>query len=225
MAVLNKVRKARTVTEKTYKKLVNAIASNRFLPGEQLVAETLANELGVSRTPVRDALLMLEQEGLVEVVTGVGVFVKGLELDDLLELFEFREVIERFAISKMAVTPNSDLLKQLRKKLESFGDLVDLKQVNAAADADLEFHHALVVATGNVRMKDTWEMMATQLRRFWVDGRLEPARAQADVHECLLILAALESGDEAEALRRLQEHLASTRQSLIDWRQNMSMSS
>ena len=99
MGSLTKVRKTQTVTSRVYKRLSRAILQNELLPGEHLVAEALAERFGVSRTPVREALQILEHEGLVETVGSSGTFVTGLELSDLLRIFEFREAIELHALT------------------------------------------------------------------------------------------------------------------------------
>lgn len=221
MTTLNKVRKAQTVTQKTYNKLAQAISSNTLLPGQQLIADSLASELGVSRTPVREAFLILAQDGLVELVPGVGAFVKGLELEDLLELFEFRESIEIYAVKSFVRNPKPALIDKLKSSLENHRDPQSRTAIDAAAEADLEVHYSLVKALNNRRMLNTWETIARQLRRFWVDGRSEPGRARADIEESLTILDAIENQDAERALNLMKEHLDTSRQSLIEWRKSL----
>ena len=221
MPSLNKVRRPRTATQKIHDRLARAIARNYLKPGAQLVAESLAHQLGVSRTPVREALMLLEREGLVESLSGRGVFVKGLELSDLLHIFEFREAIEMQAL-RLAASSDGDLpstLVRMRDELLTLRDPRSSEEVEVAADTDLKFHRALVAAAGNPRMTDAWDQLATQLRRFWVDGRTAPGRAKTDIEECLAVLACVEAGDTNGAVRALQAHLAATRRALVAWRE------
>jgi GntR family transcriptional regulator, rspAB operon transcriptional repressor len=216
MAPLRRVSRTTSVTQRTYRSLERAIAQNRLRPGQPLVIADLAEELGVSRTPVREALLMLEKAGLVEVTNG-RLSVAGLGTGDLDEVFEFREAIERYCVRKLAQRPDERRLRPLRDLLAAYeGDVVD--DPEAAAKADLRFHRTVVVLAGNERMVAAWDQMATNLQRFWQDGRANVNRIRHDVHECLAIIAALETGNAETAERVLTDHLRQAKAALEAWR-------
>ncbi len=213
---MRRVYKTKSVTEKVYSKLRKAISRNELSPGQALNIETLAQELGVSRTPVREALLMLKQEGLVDAETRT-TFVTGLSLKDLEEIFELREAVEAYALKMVARQRLLKPLEAVGRQLRSLESPGSPDETTRAAEVDLEFHRALVVASANRRLIEVWDQMSVQLRRFWEAGRDSQERVKEDIRDCLEILAALEAGSEEEALAILERHLAKTKGAIADW--------
>lgn len=213
------VYKTKTVTERVYNRLKKAIIKNDLLPGQTLTIEGLAQGLGVSRTPVREALLMLKQEGLVEgdMISGRGTFVAGLTHDDLQEIFEVREAVELFAIQVVIDRIRASQLQNMRKKLEQHLSPTNAQEVASAAEADLEFHRAIVEATGNKRLREVWNQLAVQFRRFWDEGRTSSDRAKEDIQDCLKVIASLEQGESEQAMTALKQHLEKTRKAISSW--------
>lgn len=216
MVKIRKIQKNKTTTQKTYYHLERAISQNTLLPGQLLVITELAAELGVSRTPVREALLMLEKAGLVEVCNG-RMIVSGLHLADLAEVFEFREAIELFALDKLIATGSDTDVQALKQPLEPYQDM-PAQRVEAAARADLAFHRALVAHAGNSRMLASWDQMAKQLQRFWHDERFDVARVQADIHTCLRLADLIAERQALAAAQCLRQHLQQTKVALSHWR-------
>lgn len=216
MATLRRIQKTTSVTQKTYRSLERAIAQNRFAPGQALVIADLAEELGVSRTPVREALLMLEKAGLVETVNG-RLVVAGLSLHDLNEVFEVREAIELFCIDKAAEHADRTRLQALRDGIATHSTAVDPDRGEAAAQADLRFHRELVMLADNERLLGAWDQMATHLQRFWQDGRANIDRIRQEIQECIDISDALLAGDSVAAARALKAHLRHTKEALSVW--------
>jgi DNA-binding GntR family transcriptional regulator len=216
MATLRRIHKTTSVTQKTYRSLERAIAHNRLTPGQVLVIAELAEELGVSRTPVREALLMLEKAGLVEAHNG-RIVVAGLSLEDLDEVFEFREAIELFCLEKAAEPTRRGRLEALGAAIAAHLDAEDPDGADAAAQADLRFHRELVALADNDRLLAAWDHLATHLQRFWQDGRANVGRVRSDIQECVAIVQALQAGDAAEASRILKVHLRHTKEALSAW--------
>lgn len=212
MGTLRRVRRSTSVTQRTYERLELAITRHRLVPGAALVVTELAQELGVSRTPVREALMLLERVGLVETLNGRAT-VAGLANHDLDEVFEFREMIELFCLRKLADNGNAATFKALRRVLDG-GDA----SPEDAAVADISFHHSLVVLADNARLLEAWEQLATHLRRFWHDGRSDGRRGYADVRRCRAVIVALERRDASEASAVLLDHLRDARAALSRWR-------
>lgn len=216
MSTFRRVYKTQSITQKTYNQLERAISQNRLMPGQQLVIGDLAEELGVSRTPVREALLMLAKAGLVESENG-RMTVSGLSLSDLDEVFEFRQAIELFSVDKVIEVVPDVRLKILRELLEPYKDIEEIADYAASAAADLKFHRSLVILAGNSRMLASWDQMATQLQRFWQDGRANVSRIKSDIKECLAITDAVEQRDGDSASKLLKDHLLQTKLSLTNW--------
>jgi DNA-binding GntR family transcriptional regulator len=225
MPKMRKIQKSKSTTQKTYRQLERAISQNDLIPGQLLVITELAADLGVSRTPVREALLMLEQAGLVEVDNG-RMIVSGLSLADLEEVFEFRQAIEIFALDKVIERSTSKQLQTLKATLEPYqhvgadigADIGADVDIEAAARADLAFHRTLVLLAGNNRMLTSWDQMALQLQRFWQDGRNNIDRIQRDIAECLDMANLIEAHESAAAAQLLRSHLQQTKASLASWR-------
>jgi GntR family transcriptional regulator, gluconate operon transcriptional repressor len=215
MNQLRRIHKTSSVTQKTYRSLERAIAQNRLVPGQVLVIADLAEELGVSRTPVREALLMLEKAGLVKIANG-RMAVTGLSQTDLDEVFEFREAIELFCLEKVAEHAPPDRISRLRHIVSEHVGAEPAGAEEAAA-ADLKFHRSVVALADNGRLLGAWDQMATHLQRFWQDGRANLGRVKLDIDDCMLIVRALEEGDVATASSLLREHLRQTKAALSAW--------
>ena len=213
---MRRVYKTKSVTEKVYAKLRRAISRNDLLPGQALSIETLAQELGVSRTPVREALLLLKQDGLVDTETRTA-FVAGLSLKDLGEIFELREAVEAHALKLVARQSTLKPLEAVGRHLRESERPTSREEIKRATEVDLEFHRALVVASSNRRLLEVWDQMSIQLRRFWEDGRDSQKRATEDVQDCLQILSALEAGAFKVATTILEQHLGKTKGAITDW--------
>lgn len=215
MATLRRVRKTVTVTQRTYRTLERAIAQRRLAPGQPLVIADLAQELGVSRTPVREALLMLQKAGLVEVGNG-RMTVAGLSSVDLDEVFEVREAIELFCVRKAAESVDRVRVQELRALITPHLEANPMDAAEAAA-ADLRFHRALVAAADNQRLLGAWDHAGTHLERFWHDGRANRSRVRSDIAECAAVIDAIEEGDGDAAAAALRHHLHQTKAALAAW--------
>lgn len=213
---VRRVYKTKSVSEKTYLRIERAILRRELEPGRALVINDLAETLGVSRTPVREALLLLEKAGLVRNENG-RITVSDMSLDDLEEVFEVRQAIELFSVQKIVESGSPGKLKGIREALEAYRNPSDRAEAEAAATLDLKFHHTLVVATGNERMIGVWDQMATELQRFWNHGSANLSRIRSDVEECLAIVTALEEGDAPRASKLLLDHLNQTKLALSKW--------
>ena len=219
MTKLGRVSRTRSVTDRTYDRIKHAIVTNAFEPGQTLAAESLARQLGVSRTPVRDALLMLRNEGFVEgdAVRGKGMVVAGLRLEDLDDLFDLRFAIEAGALTLLVERCEDTVLHAMREQLLKHRDPEDDEEAEAASLADLAFHRAFVRATGNNHFLRAWDQLASQLKRFWDAGRTIPGRAREDVEESLAIADALIARDADSARAELAGHLANSREEITAW--------
>lgn len=212
--------KTRSLTEKTYRRIERAILRRELEPGEPLVINDLAGKLGVSRTPVKEALLLLERSGLVQSDDG-RMRVAKLSLGDLEEVFEVREAIELYALGKIAdagevSTQLANLYDALTKQRNPTGP----NGARAASELDLKFHRAIVAAAGNSRLLSVWDQTATELQRFWSDGVGSLSRIAADVDECIGIVDAIRGCDAEAAAELLLVHLDQTKRALASWQRD-----
>jgi DNA-binding GntR family transcriptional regulator len=199
-----------SLVELAFNRLSQEILSGRTDPGERLVEEQLTRRLGISRAPLREALRLLAQQGLVEHIPRRGVRVATLSDEDVRELYEVREVLERHAVKSR---PAGADLSGLRAALGVMGKATETGDRLAIADAHRQFHVAVVALGGNRQLSALYESvlvriqlyMAVNLRR-----EAEVADAADGVHRHERLMAAVERGDADEVLAELSAHGART---------------
>lgn len=186
----------------------SAITGGQLRPGAPIRQDALAARLEVSRVPLREALKILEGEGLVEHKVHRGYFVTELSLDDLREVYRIRELLEAEAVRQAAARTDAWLLETLERaqcEVERAGVTGD---VTAMAAANRRFHFALFEASGMprlVRLIGTlWDSTDAYRSLYYA----EPPNRERVVQEHRAVLDALRAGDTDDALRRLDRHRA-----------------
>jgi len=200
----------RQAAPQLYELLREAIVSLALPPGTALVRPELAAHYGVSQTPVRDALMRLEEEGLVDVIPQAGTRVSKIDLDRAGQAHFLRRAIEQELVRELASAGNAALVKRLRALLDVQQAQVQSADFEAFAAADQEFHRELYAAAN---MQDLWQLVYSRsghidrLRRLHLPALGKAQRIQND-H--VLIVEAIAAGDPALAEQRLREHLSHT---------------
>ncbi len=196
----------------TYKILKNMIITREILPGKKIIEETLAQEIGVSRTPIREALFRLEHEGIVEIIPRRGAFVVKQSKDDIIEIMQIREVLE--ALTVRLATPlleKSDILK-LRSCLETLrATPEEERHVIEYNDSELEFHGMLLAKCPNQMLKQMMGMVNARLQIIRLRTVVLPGRAQKSLDEHAAILEMIEKGNAEGAERMMRKHVISVR--------------
>jgi DNA-binding GntR family transcriptional regulator len=185
-----------------------AILSGRLAPGQSLVERRLAELLGVSKTPVREALISLASTGLVTVHPNRGVVVRQLDVDDLARIYEVRLLLEPWAVARTASAPPPEALAEARAALARARTLLAASDHSELSLANRRFHQALYAACGNeivVRQLDDLQHLTalgivSLLWERWPTWEEEFAE-----HEQLL--AVVEKGDVPEAERLARTHV------------------
>lgn len=205
--------------EKAYIEIRDRIKKGIWGPGYRLVERTVAEELGVSRTPVRAAFERLFSEGLVELVPNRGAVVVNLSTEDAIEILQMREALEVLAC-RLAVPRLTD------KDLERLkGILVEMKK--AVHDNDLfrysdlngAFHRIIVDASGSRRLAETLDLLKTQTVRHRLTSLLTPGRARSSLAEHEAILRGLtrsrKTGTSRYAEEAMRRHIEGLLASLL----------
>lgn len=191
-------------------RLSREILSGRTDPGERLVEEQLTRRLGISRAPLREALRLLAQQGLVEHIPRRGVRVATLSDDDVRELYEVRDVLERHAVG--AIRPGADL-SALRAALAVMRTATDAGDRLAVADAHRRFHVEVVALGGNRQLCTLYESVLVRLQLYMAVNlrrEAEVAEPSDGVHRHEHLLAAVAEGDAEGILAALSGHGART---------------
>jgi len=208
---------ARSLGDDIADRLRAAILSGHFGPGERLGEERLAQRMGVSRGPVRDAFAKLERQGLVVIKRNRGAFVARLTPEDLDELYTLRLAIERLALQRAcALASEADLagMQELVGEIARHTRAGISEQL--AADLDLRFHDLIYQAARHRRLGETWAQIRPQIHILLL-SRNVVARDFRDLvvvaHQELL--DALRDRDEVRAVAILEEHLHGSYQRVL----------
>jgi DNA-binding GntR family transcriptional regulator len=199
-----------SLVELAVERLSREILSGRTDPGERLVEEQLTRRLGISRAPLREALRLLAQQGLVEHIPRRGVRVATLSDADVRELYEVRDVLERHAV---ATFPRDADRSALRGALDVMRKATESGDRLAVADAHRRFHVELVALAGNRQLSAVYESVLVRLQLYMAVNLRREAEvaAPADgVHRHERLTAVVEDGDADAILAELNRHGART---------------
>lgn len=195
-----------TLADQAYDRLLRRIVSGSLAAGTRLAEEELSAKLGISRTPVRAALLRLQQEGLLEALPGRGCQVKSFAPDAVRELFECRAILEENALDlAFAALPREELLKlRLLLTQPGSGD----KQKKASLEADEKLHAIIARHCPNRTLADMLGQLTRQTAA-WRNYRTLAADAEyaRATNERLEIIDAILSGRRAAARALLRSHI------------------
>ena len=203
------------IADSVYAALLDAIFTGRIRPGTKLSVPALASALGVSRSPVREAVQRLIAERLAREEPRRGAVVASVSTAELARLYEVREVLEGLAARLAVENQGRRLVNELRAVLAAHEQAVDSAALDAHTEADLRFHSLIRTASANPELISMLDAIQTRVRLAMVTTTVTagPRRALRD-HQA--ILAAISAGDPDLAERSAREHIARLRQSLLD---------
>lgn len=190
------------------------IYEGAYRPGAPLRQEQLAAELNVSRTPLREALRMLEREGLVRVAPGRGLRVVSADLPELLDAYEAREMVDGLAARLAARRGDGELVERLRLVLEAQAAALAPWAPGDYTAANVSFHRALVEGAGNPYVLAQLPLVRMTSQIFTPLKLIDSTRAASAVVEHEAIAAAVGARDEREAERLARDHIRTTIASL-----------
>lgn len=196
-----------SLTETAYLRLKEEILDNRMPPGFQAMEPELAQRLGMSRTPVREAVIRLQDEGLVEVIPRRGMRVLPLSADDMREIYQVLVCVEGEAAALLAASPPSpERLAGLRSAVADMEAALEADDLDAWADADNRYHVELVTQCGNRRLAGiamTFQNQVHRARMLTLRLRNKPVKSTAEHREQIDAIA---SGDPVTARRTYRAH-------------------
>jgi DNA-binding GntR family transcriptional regulator len=200
--------------EEAYRHLKTRIMSADLPPGASLNELEIAAALGTSRTPVREAIRKLEQEGLAMRYPNRGAIVTKLSMTDVLEIWQLREILEPAACALAADRIDREALARVESTFLALrGQEMGPEAYEAFLRADMGLHGLIVDSTGNATLRSVLGMLNERIVQVRVVT--SPARFQSAVAEHLAIVAALKARDAQEAMAAMRRHLERARQSLV----------
>ncbi len=154
---------APTLSEHVYQALMQAILKGKLGPGEHLVEQALADQFGVSRMAVREAIRKLANDGLVEVIPNRGTFTLQFTSDDIVEIFDLRAMLEKLAVRRITERGRRSDLALLEDLVDEMKEVEQTEDRVAAATVDTKFHQKLAELSGYRRLSRFWRSMSAQI--------------------------------------------------------------
>ena len=195
--------------------LRNAIIEGVLKPGERLMEIQVSEELGVSRTPVREAIRKLELEGFVVMIPRRGTYVSDLSIKDINEVFEVRTALDVLAAGMAAERITVDELEQMERLLVELGEYIEQNDIEKIVEADSKFHDLLYSASRNNRLVGIINNLREQLTRFRSLSMSYPGRLKEMLVEHTRLVESLGMRNVSLAKRLAGVHMANAEQTLL----------
>lgn len=201
--------------EVVFKTLRNAIVHGEFEPGERLMEVTLAKRLGVSRTPVREAMRMLELEGLVVMIPRRGAEVARITAKDLSDALEIRMALEDLAAGLACKRIDDEGKERLKQSYADFKKAVSSKIIPEIVDADVAFHNTIMDMTNNPRLISMSQSLREQVYRYRVEYVKDFSYHDKLIAEHEALMNAIIARDEEKAKETTRIHIYDQEQIVI----------
>lgn len=198
-----------------YKSLRKEILTGRINPGEHLLELEISSKLGVSRTPVREALRMLELEGLVIMLPRRGARVSKITEKSMQDVLEVRESLDALCVELACERITAQEKEELRRACEAFEKAVATNDSRKIAEADVRFHDILMKAAKNDRLVDIEENLSQSMYRFRYEYINEGSGHDNLVAEHRRIYDSVINGDRIEAAAAARLHIENQRASIL----------
>ena len=187
--------------------LRQAILTGELKPGERLMEIHLANKLGVSRTPIREAIRKLELEGLVIMIPRRGAEVAQITEKSMNDVLEVRRAMDALCVELACERISEQELKALGDACQAFEEAVKGSDIKIIAQADVAFHDIIVQATGNLRLVQLVNNLSEQMYRYRFEYLKDASRHQSLIEEHRLIYGSIIKKDKEEASKAAKLHI------------------
>ena len=193
--------------EEVFNTLRDQILKGELSPGDRLMEIHLADRLGVSRTPVREAIHMLEREGLAITIPRRGAQVAKMTEKELSDVLEVRQVLDELAITKACAVATSDLIDRLEASVMDFREAVKTGDPKLIVEEDESFHRIIYEAADNPRMLSILDNLREQMYRFRFEYIREEKNYDMLIEEHKQIIECLKRGDVDGVRAAMHTHL------------------
>jgi len=198
-----------------FQTLRQAILREDLAPGERLMEIPLANKLGVSRTPLREAIRMLEQEGLVVMIPRRGAQVAGISEKSLRDVLEVRKSLEKLAVELACERMTEENMKEMNRAEEAFSAAVHEGDALRIAETDEQFHDVIYNSTGNTKLVQLLNNLREQMYRYRLEHIKDEKSRLSLLEEHQRMMTALRSRDVELAKKAAGEHIVNQENNVI----------
>jgi phosphonate utilization transcriptional regulator len=205
-----------SLTTVVQQEIERAILAGEYEPGSKLIEATLAEKMGVSRGPVREAFRMLEEAGLVRNEKNRGVFVRAIPLEEALEIFDLRAAMDELVGRQLARNITPAQLKEIRELVDQMEKAVKAEDARNYHLLNLRFHDRLVEMAGNSKVTAIYRKLIKELSLFRRINLAENTVLPVSAGEHRQIVKAIASGDAEVAGKAMYEHVMESKQRTVD---------
>lgn len=202
-----KIEGFKPLREIVFENLREAILEGKLEPGQRMMEIQLAEQLGVSRTPVREAIRKLELEGLVIMIPRKGAYVADVSIKDIMEVLEIRVVIEGLAASLAVERMTDEELDELEMLFYQFKQCYQKDDIEGMIQKDVEFHERIFASARNNKLMQISQGLSEQIYRFRVTYISEYNKAKELVEEHQAILEALAQRNAEKVYEYATKHI------------------
>ncbi len=208
MDLFDQKKENKSLTSIIFEKIREDILNGMYNPGEKIVEAKLADELGVSRTPVREALKQLELDGLVENIPNRGVIVKGVTAQDIMDIYTIRETIEaiaaKWSVERMT-QEDLDSLKEIYELMEFYTFKNDVDKI---FELNTKFHELIYSATNSRFLEHVLRDFQLFIKSTRYESLKTEGRMQNTLEEHKEILDAFIERDQDKAVKKIIDHIS-----------------
>ena len=197
-----------------FKTLRQAILKGELKPGERLMEIALAEKLGVSRTPIREAIRKLELEGLVVMVPRKGAHVANITEKDLNDVLEVREALEELAVKNACDCATEEQLKALKQAANDFKRCAEGDDLLGCVGADMQFHEIIYSATNNKRLQQMLLNLREQMYRYRMEYMKDKRMYKLLIDEHDAIRKAVKKKDKEKAGQVMRTHIINQQEAI-----------
>lgn len=204
-----------SLTGAVQREIRRLIQTGELGPGDKLSEAMLAERLGVSRGPVREAFRVLEEAGLVQLEKNRGVFVRQVPLDEALEIFELRAMMEAHVGATLAGNASDEQLAVLQSMIDTMEEAVHQQDQARYYTLNVGFHETMVSFAGNKKLLSLYRRLTRELDLFRRRNLTEPALLLSSINEHRDMLATIRSRNAPKAAEALRQHVMMSRERTI----------
>lgn len=190
-----------------FKTLRQAILTGELKPGERLMEIHLADRLGVSRTPIREAIRKLELEGLVTMIPRRGAEVAQISASNLKDVLEVRQALDALGVELACERITEEGLEALREACDYFAQVTSTKDATVITKADVALHDVIIAATGNERLQQMISNLSEQMYRYRFEYIKDSSYHALLIEEHRRIYESIAARDKERAVKEIQQHI------------------
>jgi DNA-binding GntR family transcriptional regulator len=211
-----KIEEPKLLSEDIAESIKAAIIKGKFKPGEKISEGELAESMGISRTPLREAFRKLENEGFIEIIPRKGAVVTEIDAQDVYDLYEIKSTLEGLAARLAAVNMQDKDLEKLEKVNEELKVLIDQNDLEAFYKAHTRFHEGFVKLSGNRRLNHIISNLNDHFKRFGIVSLTLPGQYENAIKQHEEIIQAFRKGNEKLVEERVKNNVMTGGKVLID---------